>query len=78
MATASPLLREKTDVARTYILPLEAEEYQSPWNSLPTRPSIPPPPDAVGRGSDLAVTAPELNAGAGVGRLGWLQETDDG
>ena len=31
-----------------------------------------------GRGSDLAVTAGELNAGAGVGRLGWFQETDDG
>ena len=30
------------------------------------------------RGSDLAVTAGELNAGAGVGRLGWPQETDDG
>ena len=27
------------------------------------------------RVSDLAVTAPELNAGAGVGRLGWFQET---
>ncbi len=27
------------------------------------------PPDA-GRGSDLAVTGPELNAGAAVGRLG--------
>ena len=31
-----------------------------------------PPPDAADRGSDLAVTAPELNAGAGVGRLGWF------
>ena len=30
------------------------------------------------RGSDLAVTARELNAGAGVGRLGAFQETDDG
>jgi hypothetical protein len=27
--------------------------------------------DAGGRGSDLAVTAPELNAGAGMGRLGF-------
>ena len=34
--------------------------------------------DAGYRGSDLAVTAGELNAGAGVGRLGWFQETDDG
>ena len=30
------------------------------------------------RGSDLAVTAGELNAGAGVARLGAFQETDDG
>ena len=28
------------------------------------------PSEGRGRGSDLAVTAPELNAGAGVGRLG--------
>ena len=27
------------------------------------------PTDTGGRGSDLAVTAPELNAGAGAGRL---------
>ena len=30
------------------------------------------------RGSDLAVTAGELNAEAGVGRLEAFQETDDG
>ena len=30
------------------------------------------------RGSNLAVTAGELNAGAGVARLGAFQETDDG
>ena len=30
------------------------------------------------RGPDLTVTAGELNAGAGVGRLGAFQETDDG
>ncbi len=35
-----------------------------------------PPPDAAARGSDLAVTAPELNAGDGVGRLGLLQYVD--
>ena len=29
------------------------------------------------RGSDLAVTAGELNAGAGVGRLEQFQKTDD-
>jgi hypothetical protein len=33
-----------------------------------------PPPDAGDRGSDLAVTAAELNAGTGVGRLGSLFE----
>jgi len=37
-----------------------------------------PKNDAGGRGSDLAVTARELNAGAGVGRLGGLQGTADG
>jgi len=39
---------------------------------------LPSPPDAGYRGSDLAVTAGELNAGAGVGRLGCSDSPGDG
>ena len=39
---------------------------------------LPSPPDAGYRGSDLAVTAGKLNAGAGGGRLGAFQETASG
>ena len=43
-----------------------------------TRTESPPFPRAAQDGSDLAVTAGELNAGAGVGRLGCSDFPGDG